>query len=249
MSYIVKVHHWQNKEKIFEGPLDLLLDLIEKEKLDITEVSLAQVTDQFLEYLQNNDREINPESLADFLLIAGKLILIKSKAILPLLELEKEEEEDIEELKARLVEYKKFKEIARELGKLESKKKALFSREGYLGIKAVFCPPKNISTLDLQKVFEDVLNRMPKIESLAQETIKDVISIKDKIEHLRQSLAQRIEITFEEATVGTKSRVEVIVTFLAMLELVRSNMIIVEQKEVFGRIRIINNESRIMNHE
>ena len=90
MPYIVKAHNYKDRKKIFEGPLDLLLELIEKEKLDVTEVSLARVADQFLKYLENSEN-VSPEYLADFLLVAGKLILIKSKAILPMLELEKEE--------------------------------------------------------------------------------------------------------------------------------------------------------------
>jgi len=237
MSYIVRAHHLRNQEKLFEGPLDLLLDLIEREKLDITDVSLAQVADQFLEYLEGNEN-IGPESLADFLLVAGKLILIKSKAILPLLELEEGEEMDIEKLKWQLREYQRFKEISKEIKKLENRKKMFFSRDSYLGINTVFCPPEKLLSQDLMSVFENVLKKLPKFEKLAQETIKKVISIKDKIEHLKQSLTQRIEITFREATTGFSSKVEVIVTFLAMLELVRKNVVIIEQTEMFGEIKI-----------
>ncbi len=238
MPYVIKACHYQHQEKvIFEGPLELLLDLIEKEKLDITEVSLAKVADQFLEHLANNN-DINPENLADFLLVAGKLVLIKSKVILPMLELEKEEEEDIEELKAHLIEYKKFREVSNELKKLEKRKKMLFSRQSYLDMKTVFCPPKNLAAADLEKIFEEVIDRLPKIENLAKDTIKEIISIKDKIEYLRRNLMQRIEITFQEATVGVKSKVEIIVTFLAMLELARKNVVIVEQTNMFGEIKI-----------
>lgn len=237
MSYIVKASHYQSQEKIFEGPLDLLLDLIEKEKLDITEVSLAQVADQFLKYLENSEN-VSPEYLADFLLVAGKLILIKSKAILPMLELEKEEEEDIEELKARLAEYKKFKEAAKELIKLESRKKMLFSRQSYSGMKTIFCPPKKLSILDLQNIFENVLDKLPKVEVLAKETIKKAISIKDKIEYLKRNLMERIEMTFHGAVSNNKDRVEIVVTFLAVLELARNNMVALEQEEMFGEIRI-----------
>ena len=237
MSYIVKASHYQSQEKIFEGPLDLLLDLIEKEKLDITEVSLAQVADQFLKYLENSENA-NLEHLADFLLVAGKLILIKSKAILPMLELEKEEEEDIEELKARLLEYKKFKEAAKELIKLESRKKILFSRQSYSGMKTIFCPPKKLLVSDLRDTFENVLDKLPKVEILAKETIKKVISIKDKIEYLKKNLMERIEMTFHGAVSNNKDKVEIIITFLAMLELVRNNMVSVEQEEMFGEIRI-----------
>ena len=237
MSYIVKASHYQSQEKIFEGPLDLLLDLIEKEKLDITEVSLAQVADQFLKYLENSEN-VSPEYLADFLLVAGKLILIKSKAILPMLELEKEEEEDIEELKARLAEYKKFKEAAKELIKLESRKKMLFSRQSYSGMKTIFCPPKKLLILDLQNIFENVLDKLPKVEVLVKETIKKVISIKDKIEYLKRNLMERIEMTFHGAVSNNKDKVEVVVTFLAVLELARNNMVALEQEEMFGEIRI-----------
>ncbi|MCK5084452.1 MAG: segregation/condensation protein A [Candidatus Pacebacteria bacterium] len=237
MSYIVKASHYQSQKKIFEGPLDLLLDLIEKEKLEITDVSLAQVADQFLEYLKTV-QEISPENLADFLLIAGKLILIKSKAILPILELEKEEKEDIEELKARLQEYKKFKEAAQELRKLENRKKMLFSRQSYSGMKTIFCPPIKFSILDLQSTFENVLDKIPKVEILVKETIKKVISIKDKIEYLKKNLIERIEMTFHGAVSNNKNKVEIVVTFLAMLELVRNNIVSVEQEEMFGEIRI-----------
>lgn len=238
MSYIVRASHYQSHEKIiFEGPLDLLLELIEKEKLDITEVSLAKVTDQFLEYLEKT-KEISPEHLADFLLIAGKLILIKSKAILPMLELEREEEEDIEELKERLEEYRKFKEASKELKSLLGRKKMFFSRESYSGMKTVFCPPENLSALDLQKAFEDVINKIPKFEYLAKDTIRSVISIKDKIEHLKRSLQERMEVTFREAITGAANKVEIIVTFLAMLEMVRKNIVVVEQGEMFGDIKI-----------
>lgn len=238
MAYIVKAHHWQSKEKIFEGPLDLLLELIEKEKLDITDLALAQVADQFLDYLANSKEDITPEHLADFLLVAGKLILIKSKAILPMLELEKEEEEDIEELKARLIEYRKFKEISKEIKKLESEKKMLFSRESYLGIKTVFCPPENINAMDLVSAFNDVVDRLPDVSHLKQKNITEIISIKDKIQHIMQSLSERIECTFSQAITNAKSKVEVIVTFLAMLELVRKNMVTIEQDGMFGDIKI-----------
>lgn len=237
MPYIVKARNYKDQKKIFEGPLDLLLELIEKEKLDVTEVSLAQVANQFLIYLENS-KEISPENLSDFLLVAGKLILIKSKAILPMLELEKEEEEDIEELKARLKEYQKFKEISKEIIKLEDRNEMFFSRQSYSGIKTIFCPPENISASDLKNIFEDIIEKIPKFENLPQEMIKEIISMKDKIEDLQRSLSKRIEMTFGEATINTKTKMEVIVTFLAILELVRKNMVVAEQGDAFGEIKI-----------
>lgn len=249
MSYIVKARNYKNQEKIFEGPLDLLLELIEKEKLDITDIALAQVADQFINYLESSGKDITPEYLSSFLLIAGKLILIKSKAILPMLELEKEEEEDIEELKARLREYQRFKEISKKIKALAVRKEMFFSKQSYSGMRTVFCPPKNIRAFDLREVMENVLNKLPEVENLAKRTIKDMVSIKDRIKHIRENLTQRFEMTFEEATVGTKNKIEVIITFLAMLELVRKSMVIVEQSDMFGEIKIKNNEVRIIDHE
>lgn len=238
MSYIVKAHHYRNKEQLFEGPLDLLLDLIEKEKLDITDIALAQVADQFITYLENSKENITPEYLSSFLLVAGKLILIKSKAILPMLELEKEEEEDIEKLKARLREYQRFKEISKKIKAFAIRKEMFFSRQSYSGMQIVFCPPKNIAVFDLQKVLESIFNKLPETEKITKHIVKNMISIKDRIEHIRKRLAQRIEITFQEATIGTQNKIEVIITFLAVLELVRKSMVIVEQSDIFGDIKI-----------
>jgi len=142
MSYIVKARHCENREKIFEGPLDLLLDLIERQKLKITEVSLAEVADQFLAYLEKADN-IELGQLADFLAVASKLILIKSKALLPMLELTEEEEEDIEELKWRLEEYKKFKKAAAKIGAIDREGKMFYSRQSYSGTEIAFLPPKD----------------------------------------------------------------------------------------------------------
>lgn len=240
MPYIVKANHYKNKEQLFEGPLDLLLDLIEKEKLDITDIALAQVAEQFISYLDNSKEEITPEHLSSFLLVAGKLILIKSKAIIPTLELEEEEEEDIEELKARLKEYQKFKEISKEIKILENRKERFFSKQRYSGMKVVFCPPPDIASLDLQKAMENVLNKIPKSEHLVERTIDDVISVKDKIEHLKEIISKKIELTFEEIVFSSENKVEIIVTFLAMLELVRRSVIVIEQVDVFGEIKIKN---------
>lgn len=244
MSYIVKAHHYQSKEKLFEGPLDLLLELIEKEKLEITDLALAQVADQFLGYLEGAREDITPDHMADFLLVAGKLILIKSKAILPLLELEQEEEEDIEDLKIRLIEYRKFKEISKEIKKLAERKKTLFSRQSYSGVDAIFCPPKSISAKDLENIFFDVVSKLPDISHLQKKTILEVISIKEKIEHIKRSLAAKVETSFKDMILNSRSKVEVIITFLAMLELVRKNFIVIEQVEVFGEIKITRIESQ-----
>jgi len=244
MSYIVKARHCENREKIFEGPLDLLLDLIERQKLKITEVSLAEVADQFLAYLEKADN-IELGQLADFLAVASKLILIKSKALLPMLELTEEEEEDIEELKWRLEEYKKFKKAAAKIGAIDREGKMFYSRQSYSGTEIAFLPPKDISLDDLKNSFQNVLNKIPKVEELVQKTIKETISLKDRIKLLQQSLSERIELSFNSTVSKSASRVEIVVTFLAVLEMIKQRVVIVEQAGMFEEIklkRIVNGE-------
>lgn len=239
MSYIVQAKKIQNyEEKVFEGPLDLLLDLILKNKLDITDISLAEVADQFIRYMQENSDSIGPEHLSEFLLIAGKLVLIKSKAILPLLELEKEEEEDIEDLKRRLREYKRFKEIFPEIKKLYVGKEKFFAKAPYSGVGTIFCPPDNVNVGLLQDLFELAINRMPIKEPVGERKKIDKISISDKINEIKEKLFNRMEITFKSIISGNKNKVEIIVTFLAMLELVRKNHAVIDQEEMFGDISI-----------
>ena len=238
MSYIVKAHNLQNQEQVFEGPLDLLLDLIEKEKLDVTDIALAQVADQFIAYLEDSKEDITPEYLSSFILVAGKLILIKSKAILPMLELEKEEEEDIEELKARLKEYQRFKNISKQIKGLENRSEMFFSRRSYSGIQVIFCPPEDIKCSDLQLSMESILDKLPQAEDAKKAVVINNINIKDRIDYIKKNLLKRIEITFEDVTAQSNDKVEIIVTFLAVLELVRKSIVFVEQEDMFGEIRI-----------
>lgn len=238
MSYIVQAKKIANEEKVFEGPLDLLLELIVKNKLDITDISLSQVADEFIAYMQENSELIGPEHLSDFLLIAGKLVLIKSRAILPLLELEKEEEEDIEELKRRLRDYKRFKEVFPHIKTLYDRKEQSFCRSGYVGVGPVFCPPQNLLLEDLEGLFASAITKMPAKEEVAPRRKLVKFSIADKIGEIKQRILDRVQVTFRSIIDGKKDKVEVIVTFLAMLELVRKNQAVIDQEEMFGDISI-----------
>jgi segregation and condensation protein A len=169
MTYKVKIEQ-------FEGPLDLLLSLIEEQKLDIVKLSLATVTDQYLEHIKNN-KEIHLENLSDFLSVAAKLILIKSKALLPLLKLTDEEEEEIEDLTEKLKEYKKFKEVSLKIGQMDKLRKISVSREGYWGVKSFFYPPADLGVFDLKKHFQLILAEIPLIEKLEEELVKEVITL------------------------------------------------------------------------
>ncbi len=217
--------------------MDLLLSLIEEEKLDIAEISLARVADQYLGYIKNNEK-IKLENLADFLAVASRLILIKSRALLPTLKLSGEEEEEIKDLEQQLLEYKKFKEASLALGKMSQMGRICYSREGFSGVRAIFYPPEDIGIFDLKKHFLAVLAEIPIIEKLSEEIVGEVVTLEEKINDLQNVLRQGIEATFSDITAGAKDRIEIIISFLAMLEMVKQRIINVEQGDLFREIKL-----------
>ncbi|MFZ2193135.1 MAG: segregation/condensation protein A [Candidatus Moraniibacteriota bacterium] len=221
----------------FEGPLDLLLELIEKEKLSITELNLAKVTDQYLEHIRDN-KNIHLENLADFLSVAAKLILIKSRALLPVIKFSDDEEEEIRDLSRQLEEYKKFKEISIRIGKLASVGHICYSRPSFFGIKSVFYPPENINAMDLKKYFQKVLVEIPSAEKLQEEIVTEVVTLEERISDLEITLRNKIETCFSEVINKAKDKIDVIISFLAMLEMVKQRMIHVEQAELFQEIKL-----------
>lgn len=246
MSYKIKIEQ-------FEGPLDLLLQLTEQEKLDITRVSLARITDQYLEYI-SNAKNITLAHLADFLSVASRLILIKSKALLPLLQFTEEEEEEIKDLEHQLAEYKKFKDASIKLNEIFVSPCSCFSREGFPGLEKVFYPPQNLTAEDLAKTFNKVLGEIPVAEKLEEETVKEVLTLEDRIVHLQETLRQRVETSFSQLIAEAKDKVEVVVSFLAMLELVKQRIIHVEQKELFSEISLkhkedMSHQSTVISHQ
>jgi len=232
MTYNIKIEQ-------FEGPLDLLLQLIEQEKLDITRVSLSLVTDQYLEYIGSREN-VSLENLSQFLTVASKLILIKSKALLPLLRFSEEEEEEIRDLEQQLIEYRKFKDVSLKIGDLIDTNRACFSRDGYVGFESFFCPPENIEASDLKKVFGKILGSIPILEKLEEEVVKEILTLEDKIFHLQSWLKEKMESTFSEMVLNSSDKTEVIVSFLALLELVKQKVIHVQQEGVFQEIKMKN---------
>jgi len=228
---------YQIKLEQFEGPLDLLLNLIEEEKLDITKLSLAGVADQYLEYIKNN-KNIKLENLADFLSVASKLILIKSRALLPFLQFSEEEEKEIKDLSKQLEKYKKFKDASLKIAELANMKKYSFTREVFAGVRPLFYPPENINVYDLKKYFQFVLADIPVIEKLEEEFVKEIITLEEKINDLRQTIREKVEISFSELTMNAKEKVDIIISFLAILEMVKQKIIDVEQNEMFREIKL-----------
>jgi segregation and condensation protein A len=221
----------------FEGPLDLLLKLIEEQKLDITRLNLAKVADDYLEYIRANEG-ISLENLAEFVNIASRIILIKSQSLLPSLEITAEEEKEIVDLENQLREYQKFKIAGEKIGGMLKKKHFSFSRDYLLGVAATYNPPKNVNIFDLKKAFLKVVSEIVLPEKLPEESVREIITLEDKIEELKNSLQKRVETSFRELSSSAKDKVEIIVAFLAMLEMVKQRIIDVEQNELFEDIKI-----------
>ena len=225
------------KVEQFEGPLDLLLQLIENQELDITALSLANVTEQFLDYVKQL-QEKDPTNLADFLAIAAKLLVIKSKALLPNLEIGIEEEEAAFDLTAQLLLYKKYKEAGRYLKRLDLTRKQSWAREVDFQDRITFLPDPDVSVQTLHTSLKDLATELREIVRLPQQIMTEVVSITEKIEHIQKLIADKIETSLSSLLKEAKTKTEVVVTFLALLELVKQRILTVEQNELFSDITI-----------
>lgn len=234
------------KTEKFEGPLSLLLQLIEAEELDITEVSLAKIADQYIEYIKKSGA-IDSEVTADFLVVAAKLLYIKSKALLPYLYTE--EDEEIEELEQQLKMYKEFLEAMKGIRTIIERKKFMFVREfnkkAVLNNLCSFFPPKKLTKDVLASAFAELIrNTKPGEEKLKEEKLERKINIEDKILAIQKMLLEKMKINFSKISERAESKTEVIVIFLAILELIKQRDVVVDQDDIFGEI-IINKSSAV----
>ena len=229
--------------EIFEGPLDLLLYLIKKDEVDIYEVSIERITDQYLEYI-DTFKILNIELASEFIVMAANLMYIKSRTLLPRNEQAPQEDIDEEdprwELIRQLVEYKKFKDAASYLEKRESEAQKFFSaeqqpsedpeeEEGELII--------NVGIFDLIQAFQGVLKRFDDEDELA-EIADDRFTVSDKIDYLLTNIGKGEKVSFKGLFREASTKGEVLVTFLALLELIRLKEFQVRQKGVLGEIEL-----------
>ena len=221
----------------FSGPLELLLSLVEEQKLSVNEISLSRVAEQYIAYLKSLEN-MPKEELAEFLVVASTLMLIKSRSLLPGLRLTEEEEIDVKELERRLKTYKFFKELSDHLKELSRQNKHLFGREAYVGMSAVFFPPEGLTSAILKKILSEILETIPQKEALPEESILKAISLEDKMAELKERLERFMQFTFDEFKKQSKEKAEVIIGFLAMLELIKQGFMIFEQKKIFGNIEL-----------
>ena len=221
------------KTGVFEGPLDLLLDLVTKRKLFVNDVSLSQVTDDFIKYLEGHEEFPLGES-AEFIVVASTLMLIKSRSLLPMIKLTDEEEESIQDLENRLVLYAKVKELATGLKNIFGKQ-IIFEKTPGKNPVIVFSPDSKTDTKNILLALERVLETLPKKEVLPKITIKKVISLEEMMERLAERISKASRINFKdfhntEGALTYEKKVSIIIGFLAMLELVKRGAIRVTQE-------------------
>ena len=231
------------KLEAFEGPLDLLLTLIEKNKVDICDIPIAEITDQYVAFVEQSETE-DLDLLSDYLVMASTLLIIKSKMLLPPEEDENGEEIDPrEELARRLAEYKEYKETAEELREFyDSTEGILFKSESLPEEVKKYRPPvdydrllKDVTVLRMKEIFESVLRRQEeKIDPVRadfREIEREPVRISDKFKLVMKLSKKTGRVSFRNLLKDQKSKADIVVTFLACLELIRMGQIFVEQKE------------------
>jgi len=227
---------------VFEGPLALLLHLIERQELDITQVSLAQVTNQYLEYLSQVS-ERNPDHLADFLVVAAKLLLIKSRVLLPqppaALPSEQGDEDIGEDLIRQLIVYKQFKQAAGRLGELEAGGRQSYIRLAGMPDLERVTDLSDVTLDDLLAVVHRVLAGQESMPSVNGVVTPTTITIADQMELIKRETVHGRSVSFRRLLERTTNRLEVIVTLLAVLELIKQLQVVVRQDRPFGDIHIL----------
>jgi segregation and condensation protein A len=226
------------KNESFEGPLDLLLSLIEKEKLDICQISLAKVTGSYLETISEIDSDAN--EMAEFLVIAAKLLYLKSKQLIPSAETA-EEEAEIEDLEEKLREYQKYKAAAKHLENILESGTRSFAKRSKSESQIEFTPPKDVNGELLFAIFNEAINKIKEEQNEVVELKSEPkVTIDDKKIYLKHILKSKKRLSFKEALKSAKTKVEVIVTFLAVLEMIKHNEIKVNQNDNFTDFELIS---------
>lgn len=218
---------------VFEGPLDLLLSLIEERKMLISDISLAEVADAFLSYVSTQG-DFPLRDTAQFLVVAATLLLLKSRALLPVLTLSDEEESDVHDLERRLALLKIIKDASRQM----MGRKRLCIIDGATVTDPLFVPPPDVSADSLIKAAKRVIENAPRSFSREEVEVEHVVSLDEMIERLTKRIERAITLTFREFSGEAGNPRELVVSFLAMLELVKRGLANVEQGSHFSEITI-----------
>ena len=224
------------KTNVYEGPLELLLELIEKRKLLINDISLASVTDEFIARVKSME-ELPVWETAQFIALAATLLLIKSRSLLPNLEISDEESHSIKELEYRLAVYQILKEASRGLGRHILGVPPLLEGSAPEP-EPLFIPDESITAASLRSAAQMLIEGFPKFAELPKHEVKKVLSLEEMIERLASRITSAMKLSFKQFSAGSKERHEVIVGFLALLELIKQGIIKATQNEKFGDIQL-----------
>jgi segregation and condensation protein A len=219
----------------FAGPIELLLNLIEERRLHISQVSLAAVADDFVKYIDGLGEKVDKNILANFIWTAATLMLIKSVTLLPNLEITPEEKSNVAELELRLKLYQQFKELTGQVKDLFGRQ-IIFTRTGEREIVKVFVPSTDVTLANIANAMKSVLTSLPVAEKMREVVVNKVISLEEMIDSLKERMTRSIKMSFKDFVGDKKEKVNIIIGFLGMLELVKQGLIRAEQGSHFSDI-------------
>ncbi len=223
------------KTDSYEGPFEVLLDLIEARKLLVNDLTLASITEDFIAHVRAQET-FPVDETANFIQIAATLLLIKSKSLIPDLALSDDENAEVEDLKRRLAAYEKVREASRELARIFGK--TVMVSGGKRGIEPVFAPSRDLSAAALAEALARVLAAREAVEELPEARVKPLVTIEQIMDRLAKRVQSAMTISFKDFAGDRKEKIEVIVSFLALLELVKQGAVAAEQYGEHGDIRI-----------
>src|SRR3989344_4453780 len=228
------------KTDAYQGPFELLLDLIETRKLLVNDLTLSNITEDFIRHVRAQSA-FPVEETANFIQIAATLLLIKSKSLIPDLALTDEETADVEDLKRRLEAYEKVREATRELSRIFGRTVMLPAGERVPEIS--FAPSNDLSVNALAEALARVLAAREVVEELPEARVKPLVTIEEMMDRLAKRVQRAMTLSFKEFSKSSKEKIEVIVSFLALLELVKQGAVAAEQYDMHGDIRISHTAS------
>lgn len=221
----------------FEGPLELLLSLIEDKKLEITDIALAEVTEHYMKALQKNEDWLGPAELADFLMIASRLLLIKSRVLLPLFDWGDDEKESLSE---QLRMYKLYADATKVIDRIAKKQTQSFSRPRVPRMtEVIFSPPKYLEVIDLARIMHNVIEDLKPFRKIPEKVYRRVINLQEIIQNIYDLIKKRKSVSFMALLDDAQDRTEIVVNFIAVLELIKRQQIHVKQQQNFSEIKIM----------
>ncbi len=229
---------YEIKIEQFQGPLDVLLQFIESRELEITDISLAEIAETFIRHLDQVETK-HPEELADFLVVATRLLYLKSRALLPLLE-QPDEDMDESQLAERLKMYKEFRDASEVLTNWISRRQFSLGRPVTAKQLEIveFSPPATVTLEVLAETYQNVIEDVETVIKIPKAAIRKAVTLKDKISALNDVLREHEELSFSELIGAQTSKIDIVVTFLAVLELIKQNSVLVKQSQQYSDITI-----------